>query len=398
MTNMNIELDFERLKDSVLGWLSKQKSNVDRFSYNFSPTSSHSLFTSCFALFVLDLFRETDKLTLKEKLEWSEHINSYQNKTDGLYYPSDILHPDKERAVFQLTCFCLSALQILGSAPKYRLSVVDQWKSASEVRRYLFDRQVHLGKGGSGNKAMFQAIMLTHEYEKTKDELLFNCMKTWFDFHDEHQNKHGFWGANSKLTLYSGVQNSFHQFVIYDYWQRKYSNLDFIAKTVVRLQDRDGFFSPVPGGGACKDYDAIHYLLASPTTANSSQGRKVLKKALEANKKCWNDDGGFCESIYRPLQPHKTINYLMLASCGHDWSVWLTRVKHIAKDLIRKEDKKSRKWVVEDQRWNESTIWDTWFRCLCMAEITCFLEPENHSKYRFHNHIGIGFNPKYYND
>ncbi len=378
------------LKAKVIDWTWEMRINSS-YEFKFSPTSGSSIFASCFALYILDLFKETDNLSREEKDNWTDYINSFQNEKDGLFYPDPILHPDKERAVFQLTCFCLSALDILGSAPKNRLSIVDKWKTEAETRDYLFARKVHLGKGGSGNKAMFQAIMLTHEYEKTKDEKLLIGMNTWFDFHDQYQNNYGYWGVASKRSLYSGVQNAFHQFVIYDYWKRNYSNIDFVAKTAVRLQDRAGFFAPVSGGGACKDYDAIHYLLASQKTANSAKGKIALKKALRAVNKCWNQDGGFCENIYRPLQSYKILHYFVLASSGYDWSIWLTRLKHIAKDLIRKQEKKSRKWVPENQSWNESTLWDTWFRSLSIAEILCFFNPENYDKYRFHKHIGIGY-------
>lgn len=382
-----IELpEYDLLKDRVLNWLRTLKVEGRDFDYKFSSTSGHSLFTTCFALYILDLFKETDKFTEEKKLNWAAYINSYQNPDDGLFYPDPIYHPDKERAVFQVTSFCLSALAILGSKPTYNLKIVDEWKEKGSVKKYLAERGVHKGKGGSGNKAMFQAIFLTHEYEKTNDPILLESIEEWFEFHNEHQNELGFWGATNIMrnTLYGGVQNAFHQLVIYEYWKKEYSNLDKINDIITYLQDYNGYFSPYPGGDSCKDYDAIHFIL------NNFHGnrQKQIYKMVLANNKNWNRDGGFCENIYKPYSlkhAFKIFNFV----CSKKLSVFRYRLIYTLKELIKNKNKLNRKWVKESQKWNESTLWDTWFRCLIFSEISNFTDEKYPVKYL--KHIGIGY-------
>jgi hypothetical protein len=275
--------DAYELKSTVLNWLNSLKVGKSRFEYKFSPGTSSSLFTTCFALYILDLFQETDNLSLEEKKEWANYINSFQSESDGLFYPNPLYHPDKERDVFQASCFCLSALSILESETEIQNLYVDQWRTRENVEQYLKERGCHLGKGGSGNKAMFQAILLTHEYERGKDHVLLESINTWFDFHNRYQNSFGFWGKGRQGQLYKGLQNALHQFVIYEYWNRDYPRLEKVAHTALKLNDQEGFFSHLPGGDSCKEYDALHFLLYF-YKGNFKLIEPVLEKATWRNK------------------------------------------------------------------------------------------------------------------
>ncbi|MCW8965806.1 MAG: hypothetical protein OQK82_03835 [Candidatus Pacearchaeota archaeon] len=378
-------MDIHEIRNSVLQWLSTMAVDEKQIKYKFSKNSGDSLFSSCFALFILDLFKETDNLSERQKIDWSDYINSFQKKEDGLFYPEPIYHHDKERAVYQVTSFCLSALSILEKKPRYRLAVVDKWRSPECVEKYLSERGCHLGMGGSGNKAMFQAIFLTHEYEETADETLKQSINAWFAFHDKHQNEFGFWGKSGRL--YYGVQNAFHQFVIYDYWNRTYHKIEKIVETIRHIQGKDGHFSPIPGGNTCKDYDAIHFL----TCSEFDQSRRVIfDKIKKAMFLCQNNDGGFCENKLKPIKLIKLPYLLSFAFNGYNSALTKYRITSIAKELLKAKKLKQRKWVKEGQPWNESTLWDTWFRMLTMAEISVCLD-HNLSDFRFHKHIGLGY-------
>ena len=392
MVNPDILPDYYRLKATVLNWLKTMKVPGNEFEYKFSPGTGSSLFTTCFALYILDLFRETDKLTSKKKVNWANYINSFQREEDGLFYPDPIYHPDKERAVFQVSCFCISALCIIDAAPRYRLAIVDRWITKSSVEEYLLQGKCHLGKRGSGNKAMFQAIFLTYEYERTNDERLLKSINNWFDFHDSYQNKFGFWGTGSNGNLYGGLQNAFHQFIVYDYWNRKYCHLEKVAQTAILLQDRDGFFSNLPGGSTCKDYDSIYFLLSFCSNYSLNGIEKTLEKVIEAILSRWNLDGGFCENTLRPFKAdsiHKLISFTL---SGKNNKIRITRGKHVLQEIIKPKEFKIRNWVKEPQLWGESTLWDTWFHCLSIADIACFVDKGNYECYRFHKNIGIGTN------
>jgi hypothetical protein len=382
---------FPVLKSRVINWLNSMKAVEGGFDYNFSPTSGSSLFTSCFALYILDLFRETCMISEEEKLGWAKYINSFQRKEDGLFYPRPIFHPDKERAVFQATSFCLSALKMLGYGPRYPLSIVNKWRKKESVEDYLLQRGCHLGAGGSGNKAMFQAIFLTHEYERKKDPELLNSINVWFDFHNRHQNHNGYWGNGSRGQLYKGMQNAFHQYVVYEYWDREYPRLDIITHAVLKLQDKKGFFSDLPGGSSCKDYDSLHFLLSGHHDGKViAEG--ALINAIEAIKTRWNKDGGFCENPVRPYGAKTFPGLLYFIITGKNHEIRVTRAKEVAREIIKPKKYKSRNWVETPHPWAESTLWDTWFCCMSIAEVLCHFTSDNFEKFKFPDHIGIGYN------
>jgi hypothetical protein len=382
--------DFYELKSTVLGWLNSLRVCKSGFEYRFSQSTGSSLFTTCFALYILDLFHETDSLTLKEKEEWANYINTFQCEEDGLFYPNPLYHPDKERDVFQATCFCLSALSILESEPKYRISIVNNWRNKENVEQYLKERGCHLGKGGSGNKAMFQAIFLTHEFERGKESDLLESINTWFDFHNRYQNSFGFWGKGRQGQFYKGLQNALHQFVIYEYWNRAYPRIEKVAHTALKLNDQEGFFSHLPGGDSCKEYDALHFLLYFYQD-KSNLIEPVLEKATRAIKTRWNEDGGFCENPTRPFKSDyvRLIAFIFNAKSN---DIRINRGINVFRELIKPQKNNTRKWIKESQPWGESTLWDTWFRCLSIAEVSVFIDNNNYKKYRFHKHIGLGFN------
>ena len=211
---------FEQLRNDVLTWLDSLKVPESNCRYMFYANADDTIFCTCFALFILDLFKETTKFSNDESNNWISYIQSFQNKEYGYFEPEKYYHIDKERNRYQLTCFCLSALGILGAAPKFPMKFLEQWKTPDDVKKYLYDRDSHKGKPGSGNKAMFLAIFLTYEYERAKYNRVLDKINAWFEFHNETQNKKGFWGTNLKSHYLHGLQNGLHQFIIYFYWRK----------------------------------------------------------------------------------------------------------------------------------------------------------------------------------
>ncbi len=393
MTRFSLD-EIEHRKKKTLQWLESLRVPEERFRYRFSENSGESLFTSCFALFILDLFRETENLSKKEKQDWANHIRSFQRQDDGLFYPDPIHHPDVERAVYQVSCFSLSALRILGEQPKYRLSVVDQWKSPESVKNYLRERGCHLGRSGSGNKAMFQGLFLIYERELSGNNSLDEALNSWFEFHEKHKNKHGFWGAGAGSLYYHGLQNAYHQLVVYEYLGREYSKIENAARIASLIQDPWGGFAPTLGGGACKDYDAAHFVGLATTKEKelNPEWRKVLLRAAEHALDNGNADGGFCESVVRDSGgPMRVLQELRFCGSAKRREIFFQRVYATLKAKTRRNQKKNRRWVAEAQYFSESTLWDTWFRWLLVSEVVKITEVESASMFQFQRGAGIGY-------
>jgi prenyltransferase beta subunit len=377
---------------NILTWLESLRVPGKNHCYRFTGNSEDVIFCSCFALFILDLFKETDKFTAQQKQSWIDYIQSFQNRQTGYFEPANYYLKDKERNSYQLTCFCLSALGILNAAPLYPLLFIEQWKTPEHIKKFLIERGCDKGLPGSGNKAMFQAVFLTYEYERTGDPQLLKKIDAWFEFHDQHQNRNGFWGKDLRSHYLYGMQNAFHQLEIYFYWKRKVPNLKKIIDITLNCQDVAGFFAPTPGGEACYDYDAIHILTTAYNMIDYNRSRiKVsLAKAAKAIASNQNPDGGFCQSkakMENTLDFMKQIPFCLYSRLPY---LWYFRSKTNIGVLLKKRHRIHTGWTKDSRTWHESNLWDTWFRSLALAQISCILNDKVSTDFNFHKTIGLG--------
>ncbi|MGD2095010.1 MAG: hypothetical protein PVH77_08405 [Phycisphaerales bacterium] len=391
--------EFEKLKSDVLFWLASLKVSEGHCRYRFNANSDDTIFCSCFALFILDLFKETEKFTQQERQDWISYIQSFQNKEFGYFEPVQYYHEDKERNCYQLTCFCLSALGILKAEPEFPLKFIERWKTHEDIKKYLYERGCNEGKPGSGNKAMFLAIFLIYEYERTKDNHLLNKINTWFEFHNETQNRNGLWGSNLKSHYLHGLQNGFHQLVIYFYWQQEIPKLNKMIDIVLMSQDKRGFFAPTPGGEACHDYDAVHILAMAYRKSDYRRDEieACLSRALEALPGTQNSDGGFCQSKCKMTNLTDFFRYIPFYFSNSSPYLWYYRAKTSLAAVLKQKNPVYTGWVEKPRFWNESNLWDTWFRCLVLAEIAHTIDNgrlEDFRNVNFHKTPGLGYFPQ----
>jgi prenyltransferase beta subunit len=387
-----MDRQLKSLRREVLHWLDTMKIPGSVCRYKFDRNSDDSIFTSCFALFIYDLFKETDEFTSIQKNIWVEYIQGFQDETTGYFEPIECFHKDIERNTHQLTAFCISALRILNTTPKYSLSFVyTKWSTNEQVSQYLHDIGVPKGKSGAGNKAMFMAIFLTYEYERTKSKQLLSQINTWFEFHNTHQNPEtGLWGTNHKDRYFNTSQNGFHQVIIYDYWNKPLINTEKILSVLLSQQNKDGSFSPVPGGESCFDSDSIILLAFIKKRLLLNPESIVLKNALNNMFRNKNEDGGFAESKYFPK---RIMDILLLlpniisADLGKSHYVMRKTIGQV----VYGNSENATGWVKHPRVLDISNLWDTWFRCLGISQIQIMMKPDDLSPYRFHKNIGIGF-------
>ncbi len=384
----------DAIKSRVLNWLQTLKILGSHCRYRFSNDADDTIFCTCFVLFILDIFKETDKFTDQQKQGWIGYIQSFQNKEYGYFEPQNYYLKEKERNRYQLTCFCLSALGILKSEPLHPLSFIEQWKTPEDIKKYLIERGCDKGLPGSGNKAMFQAVFLTYEYERTRDPQLLKNIDAWFEFHDQHQNRNGFWGKNLRSHYLYGLQNGFHQLVIYFYWKREVPKINRIVDVALMSQDRQGFFAPTPGGEACHDYDAIHILAMAHriTDYRKDEIEVCLSKAFDAILSTHNSDGGFCQSKCKPTSWIDFFRYVPFYFSKRPSYLWYYRARACLGTLLKRENPVYA-WAEKGRGWEKSNLWDSWFRCLTLAEIDKTLNSNQiltKTRWNFHNTIGLG--------
>lgn len=381
---------------NILTWLDGLRLPGKSYRYRFATNADATIFCTCFALFILDLFKETKQFSDNEREQWISYIQGFQNKEHGYFEPQVYYHTDKERNRYQLTSFCLSALRILGAEPRFPLKFIEQWKTPDDVKKYLYERGCHEGKPGSGNKAMFLAIFLIYEYERTGESHLLDKINAWFEFHNETQNRKGFWGTDLRSHYLHGLQNGFHQFIIYFYWQKEVPKINRIIDVALMSQDRRGFFAPTPGGEACHDYDAIHILIMAHriTDYRKDEIEVCLSKAFDAILNTRNSDGGFCQSKCKLTSVIDFFRYVPFYFSKSSSYLWYYRARACLATLLKWKNLIYTGWTEKPRFWNESNLWDTWFRCLALAEIAHVINDKTVEDFRsvnFHKTPGLGY-------
>ena len=132
VTAFSADSDFSRLRKDVLDWLAKMQ--ISPVQFRMGDEMDATIFSSCFALYIMDLFGVVDTWGESKRYEWIDYINSFQEEESGLFIPAGYHGELNSKSVHQLTTFCLSALELLEhAAPKYELKFVEHWQKSKNM-------------------------------------------------------------------------------------------------------------------------------------------------------------------------------------------------------------------------------------------------------------------------
>lgn len=394
------------LKDRVLNWLQTMH-NEDGpvWAYHMNVGSDITICTSCFAVFIHHLFNNLKNLSTDERSEWLNYLLSFQDEKTGLFIDPEakerVVDPthDEEHLNRQLTTFCLSAIEALGGKPDYPLRFLDAWKDEAPLTSWL-DNLDWENPWNSGNKVMFLAICFAYNYEHFGDDKSREALNVWFDWMDKHQNpKTGFWGTSRDSDYFVGMGGFYHQFLIYEYFDRKVLYGEQIVDRMLFLQQPDGLYFPGQGGGSCDDIDAISPLVHFYHKFNYRRDdiRVSLRRSLSAILKNQNSDGGFCWSDRRKLKLSeycKLITSIFRHGDPYYWYIINRRgIRSHMKKILRNFSTIRRGWTRSKRTLWDSSLFDTWFRCLAIAEICTVLTDEPYASldWQFLSTPGLGW-------
>jgi hypothetical protein len=353
---------------------------IDDCSFSLTKNGDRSAYATCFAIFGLNTVGEDilkhihkEKLTLYLKDSLEE-----QKEKHGLY----------SKPFLQLLCFVFSVFELLSISVGDTLGeYIDEFVSNIDLEHFLDSKGVNVGRPSSGNYAMFAAIVshMSNKYGIVEND---NIDK-WFAYHDNKMNEFGFWCSPSKET-YTQFQNGYHQYEIYDFFDKEIKYIDAAANLVLALQDPDGHFAPIPGGGGCYDYDAFSILMTAYNKSREDNILDALDKLANAVCKEQNNDGGFCESRYfRPFN-FRNISKILISLLKPHLQSYPEKLKMILSLSRPQFSKISTHWSQVDRGWDESDMWDSWFRYLIIKRYFSMIgviEKDN----RALETIGIGF-------
>mgnify|MGYP001239500468 CR=1 FL=1 len=350
----------------------------------FAHNIDQNIYSLCFGIH--SLFLVQDKKTLnKYKQIWIKKI-LYNLKNNQLN--------KNEKPFLQLLSLSISSLIMLDS-PKHQL-ICDLCIEVvtCNTEEYLDKIGVNIGKPGSGNLAMFLAIFYIYLENYYGYDFKSNLSK-WKNYHDSNKNKYGLWGQkeNSKNLQYSTFQNGYHQYEIYNFLNIEIKNKANLVSSIISLSDKRGQFSPYPGGGGCYDYDAV-YLLTMFSDNDSYKTMNILDKTFNSIIKNQNKDGGFGESAYiRPLSFKNLLIQFFHISILKPNGLY-ERINRFVALLRPKHNLIKTHWSQKKRSWNESNIFNSWFRMMTLARIDIYRDKSNKNNWGFMSFPGIGFHEK----
>jgi hypothetical protein len=245
------------------------------------------------------------------------------------------------------------------------------------------------GRPQSGNLAMFLAIVLVHA-QKFFGMDTTAALGTWVQLHLSHMNRFGFWSRRDGMT-HLQFQNGYHQYEIFEFLRVRNAKLPAARQAVASLADSRGHFAPYPGGGGCFDYYAVFVLTAGGGTP-SAETRALLERTAASILDAQGSDGGFCES--RHVRPRSLENAArfgrQVASAWRRPALFGERLRYGLTLQRRKHDQIHTHWGHDPRGWDESNLWDTYFRMLALARIDAALNGDRARSWGFLSYPGIG--------
>lgn len=351
--------------------------------FRLTPCAEPSAYALCFAIFGLHLLGDRDTLA-EHRARWDQSLRN--NLAQHRSARGAVAQLNRDKAYLQLLTFTLSALAILGTLCASPLREEVLALLPGDVEAELHACGCLRGLPRSGNQAMFLGILLLHARDWLSLPMQ-GQLDRWVGAHLAHINRFGFWGSNRSMS-HLQFQNGYHQYEIFEYLHTPGVPWGSAAAGVAGLADALGHFSPYVGGGGCYDYDAVVLLTGAPTDQ-----RALLAGTYQTVRSEQNDDGGFCESRYVRPRSWSNIKATLQHIAAGTGQARIERIRWGANLLRRKHDRIHTHWSRYSRRWNESNLWDSWFRMLALARIETTLDPVKAREWGFIDYPGIGFHP-----
>ena len=353
--------------------------------FRLTRNSDTTPFALCFAIFGFHLLNQNktivDKAEVFEK-KLRSNLLTYKKKRESF---TELAY---DKQFLQLLTFTLSALHILGRLENNPEAELIRPLISQDIASDLRQIGALNGVGQSGNMSMFKAILLLHGRDYLEIDTQ-SQIDTWVELHLKTMNRFGFWGKDRRIT-HSQFQNGYHQYEIFNYLGVSNPLENVAATYILTLADAEGHFAPYPGGSGCYDYDAVS-ILTGPNQEMGVNRHKVLLQTAETIIKEQNNDGGFAES--HKIRPRSLQNIISALRHMKTSNVRARqeRIRFILTLLRPKHDRIHTYWCSYQPKWNESDLWNSWFRMLTIARIQTAFDPTAIGNWSFINYPGIGF-------
>ena len=305
-------VDINELRKRTLNYIECMRINKSPYGqYNYSQTQTVPvLYSSLYAALTRHLYRDIDKISIKQREEWIDYIRSYQTD-DGLFKDKVIENEIASTADWwgwrHLTLHAVMALTALDATAEKKFKLLEPFKDRKFVVEWLESRNWRNDPANVSNEIQNYATLLQYARDFQGEEWARDAVKWILDWLDEHQDSEtGLWGNrfDTPYFLSNGVQTGYHLWLLYFYDKRPIRYIDRIVDSVLKTQNSIGGFGVPPNSSACEDIDSIDPLVRLHLCTNHRGGdiKMALQKALPWTLTNMNEDGGF---VFRRLESFK---------------------------------------------------------------------------------------------
>lgn len=348
------EFDYNKFCDEIVEYMGKMQ--VAPYEYKYSASrKAPCLYASIYAVMLEGLLGVLKERKQEDLKAWADYFNQFQNPDDGIFYDPVLTGPSYEHigswnegwGKHHLMGHIIIAFARLGHTPKYRLKYLEKFYDSEYLKTWMnqFDFSKDVWTLSNYFMNLYSVMEYARDYmSEQRADASIKLMAEWLI---EKQNPEtGMWHTQSfeslsHLAKLNIVRAAYHFYPLFEYENIKVPFADKIVETILPLQNRWGGWTVEAGNsGACEDIDAIDPLLrySKEHSIHLEDVKKAVKKSMIWQMASRNEDKGF--SFYVRAQQDYG---------GHPLTTSLR---------------------------DESSMFATWFRTLCLAyEIQYLQEP-----------------------
>jgi len=345
------------IQENVLKYCNSMKGEQPGH-YKYSANCPETLWASAFAVLLLSLIGELEKISKEEKSLWIKYIQNFQDEKTGFFLDPKFTDREKKSTIHSnellfahSSTFIMGALVLLGGKPRYPIKWVHEFRNPVKMKKWIETRPWEINPWLVGNWSYDIGCAMGMDYLVTNEKKNLEAMDAYFEWYDEHQLKEtGWWDLSNKASVSEQQYGGYHTLMVYHMFDRPVPMTDRMIESSLSLQSRDGMFVKSGGGGSCEDMDVIDTLvsLGSVTDYKRKEIKETLLKARLAILLKQNSDGGFYDSLRGGR-----------AEFG---------------------------WILCSAKPGESDLCSTLFYCFCIALIEEFLDEKRFINIKWHHH------------
>lgn len=347
--------DYNNFRQKVLEYMGKMQ--VAPYEYKYSRScNAPCLYASIYAVMLEGLLGVLNDRNSDDLKGWAEYFNQFQKEEDGIFYDPRLMGPSYEHigcwnegwGKYHLMGHIIIAFARLGFTPKYQLRYLEKYYNSDYLLKWMsqFDFSNDVWTKSNYFMNLYTVMEYARDYmSEQQADVSIKLMSEWLLKRQNpetgmwHTRPFGTLSLSEKLNV---VRAAYHFYPLFEYENIQIPYADKIVETILPLQNSWGGWT-IEGGnsGACEDIDAIDPLLRYSKATPSLQEEicLVVKKSMIWQLASKNRDNGF--SFYVRAQQ----NY------GN----------HPLTTSLR----------------DESSMFATWFRTLCIAYEAQYLQISN---------------------